>query len=105
MLGPKQHTQLRLALDGTALRDQALDALERTRGEYIAWAIVVAHNVIAEQGFVTADDIHEHCPPPADIDPRVIGAVLCPRNFFYVGTVTSRRAINHGRTIGVWRKK
>ena len=98
-------SQLALDLDGAALRDQALDLLERTRAAYIAEALEWAHGSVDGNGDVTADDIHEVYPVPAGIDPRVLGAVLNPRHFKLLGYQQSRRRVNHARRIAVWGKK
>ena len=96
--------QLPLALDGPALRDEALALLERTRADYIKKARYEAWRVLLFNGEVSADDLHERCPVPAGIDPRVMGAVFRGR-FRILRYQPSRRAINHARIIPVWGKK
>lgn len=58
-------------------KEEALEALEIARIEYLAHARVIAVKLAKEQGgLVTAYDVREVCPPPEDIDHRVMGAVL-----------------------------
>lgn len=57
-----------------------------------------------DTGIVTSDDVWDICPPPDGVDARVMGALWRPRDrWVKVGYVTSRRAINHKRTIAQWR--
>lgn len=98
-------SQLALDLDGPALRDQALDLLERTRAEWIEKARYEAWRVILFNGEVSADDIHKACPVPEGMDHRVMGAVFRGGHFRVLRYQPSRRAINHARIIPVWGAK
>ncbi len=53
---------------------------------------------------ITSDDVHEVCPVPPGVDPRIMGAVFHPRSEWQrVGTQPSRRRdANHGRWISRW---
>ena len=92
-------------LSGQALRDQALARLEQARRAWIGRARFAAFFLVGQRGEVSADDIHEHCPVPADMDPRVMGAVFGRGNFRVLRYQPSRRAINHARFIPVWGAK
>ena len=93
-----------LALDlGRQGRDAALDLLEETRAEWLERARGIACDVAHRKGYVTADDIHEFCPPPSEFDPRVIGAVFQPRMFVKVGMTQTGRPEAHARPIALFR--
>jgi hypothetical protein len=53
-----------------------LDLYKHEREEYRRSAAETAVRIAKEKGFVSADDIHEHCPPPASLDGRIIGTIL-----------------------------
>ena len=95
--------QLPLALDGPALRDQALARLEHRRHQWLVAARVVRDAFLRVRDEVSADDIHRLCPIPADIDPRVMGALF--RDLERVRYQPSRRPERHACPISVWRKK
>jgi hypothetical protein len=53
---------------------------------------------------ITSDDVHQACPVPNGVDPRIMGAVFHPRSdWLRTGTKQSRRRENHGRWISIWR--
>ena len=86
-----------------ALRDEALDSLEARRAEYVMEARFWAAQLVALHGYVTVDDIRHLCPPPAGVDPRVMGAIL-RRPMFQAGEwVNSERRESHGRPVRVFR--
>jgi hypothetical protein len=60
---------------------------------------------LAGNAGITADDIHDVCPVPKGIDPRVLGGVFKPKELWeLVGYQKSRRSKqNHGRPISIWR--
>ncbi len=64
-------------LDIFQTKEDALQALEIARKEYLVKARAIAIKLAKDQdGLVTAHDVREVCPPPTDIDRRVMGAVL-----------------------------
>lgn len=89
--------------EAAARRDEALDALERARATWIDEARATAIRLAQARGEVTIDDVREACPPPAGVDPRVMGAVMRPPLFEACGFVLSSRAECHRRPIRVFR--
>jgi hypothetical protein len=81
----------------------AAPAFENHRMEWLAKARAVARRIAREKGTVTIDEVREICPPPADADPRVMGAVMQSRDFEMIRLVESRRKACHGRYIGLFR--
>ena len=86
-------------------RDEALDCLAKTRAAYVREALAWAHTLIVWERYVTADTLRAHCPVPEGIDPRVVGAILNPRNFRSLGRTKTKRAGSHDRPIEMWGEK
>ena len=89
----------------TSSREDALDLLEKVRREYVAEARAAAIRLYqTTQQPITVDDIRAVCPPPEDVDGRVMGAVLRPPSWVKTGYVTSSRRMCHNRPISqfVW---
>jgi hypothetical protein len=60
-----------------ATRDAALKLLEDKRADYLARARRAAEKLYGEHFQpISVEDVRRVCPPPPDIDPRVMGAVL-----------------------------
>jgi hypothetical protein len=85
------------------LQKSAAPAFENPRLEWLANARAAARRIAREKGTVTIDEVRECCPPPADADPRVMGAVMQPREFVLIKFVESRRKACHGRPIGLFK--
>lgn len=85
------------------LQDHDAPRFETGKMEWLARARAVARRIAREKGTVTIDEVREYCPPPAGVDPRVMGAVMQPREFEMVKLVESRRKACHGRHIGLFR--
>lgn len=82
----------------TNARDEALALFEMYRAEFLARARNAALRLYRRVGRpITIDDVRAECPPPGDIDPRVMGAVFSGWNA--VGFTNSRRRTCHGRPI------
>ncbi len=56
-----------------------LPLFEVSRADWLSDARQAARKIAARRGEVTIDDVRELCPPPAGVDPRVMGAVLRTR--------------------------
>ena len=82
-----------------------LDQLEAYRQPYIKEARAAALKLLREREYITIEDVRDVCPPPADIDPRVMGAVFKGEDFESVGWVASKRPIAHKRPIQRFRLK
>lgn len=80
-------------------KDEALDALEQARAEYIAEARSVAASICEIGASITVNDVRRLCPPPGGIDPRVMGAVLRKPQWASLGYVGSKRKTCHGRPV------
>ena len=84
----------------TDSRESALALLERTRKDYLAKARSVAAQIAyTTQQPVCVDDVRALCPPPPEIDPRVMGAIFNRSDWEAVEFVNSHRATCHKRPI------
>ena len=63
----------------------------------------VARDMARRRGSVTIDEVREHCPPPDDVDPRIMGRVFMKSEFELIDHIESRRKVCHGRPIGIFR--
>lgn len=82
-----------------------LPVFEESQAAWIERARAVALEIARTRGWVTSDDLHFRCPPPASVDKRVMGAVFAPRETGLVkdGYVNSARKACHGRPIPRWK--
>lgn len=77
-----------------------LELLEEHRPDYLALARAAARKLLETRPSITVNDVREVCPPPADIDPRVLGAVFRTSEFEATGEfVLSNRNTCHRRPI------
>ena len=95
--------------EGIELREEALDLLEQKRHEWIKQARAFAFNLLSRRGInnpdpvITSDDLWALCPPPSDINPKVMGAVFRKSSGFKpLGYVPSKRKQCHARPIREW---
>ena len=74
-----------------------LSLLETHRPDYLTLARDAARELLAERPSITINDVREVCPPPADIDGRVMGAVFRHKDFEATGEFvrSSRGECNH----------
>lgn len=91
--------------EGRTMRDEALDRLAKRRAVWCYHAQSRARIIIRQHGYVTADILRHEYPVPADIDARVLGAVLNPRNFRPLGPTQTKRPGSHYRPIQMWGEK
>lgn len=90
--------------DRTGTRESALKLLEETRQNYLIDARTAAERIAADgDGTCTVDQVREVCPPPADIDGRVMGAVFNTRDWEHHGYERSSRGVCHKRPISRFR--
>ncbi len=80
-------------------QEAAHEAFERHRGGWLKEARLAGQSICWEAGSATVDDVRERCPPPDDVDSRIMGTVFKHRAFRPLKTVTSKRAICHHRPI------
>ena len=77
-----------------------LDLLETHRPDYLTAARDAARKLLETRASITINDVRDICPPPSDIDPRVMGAVFRHRDFEATGEfVLSSRNTCHRRPI------
>lgn len=88
-----------------ATKDDALDALEVARADYLSKARLAILEATTVGQIITIDDVRALCPPPDCIDPRVMGGVLRDRKTWEpVGYTNSRRRTCHKRPIGRFKR-
>ena len=81
-----------------------LPLFEAHRADWLSEARAVAVSLAARNGTVTIDDVRDHCPPPDDVDPRVMGAVFRTRDFEATGRhIKSGRRTCHNRPVAVFK--
>lgn len=82
-----------------------LPLFEEHRADWLERARSSAIELAAANEKVTIDDVRDVCPPPEDVDPRVMGAVFRGKHWECVGYQKSRRKSCHNRPVGVFRLK
>jgi hypothetical protein len=80
-----------------------LPVFEANRAAWLAEARQWARKIAKQRGEVTIDDVREFYPPPAGVDPRVMGAIMRAPEFEAVGYRKSTRATCHNRPIAIFR--
>lgn len=82
-------------------KESALRVLEATRKEYLEEARMAARKIAlsSESKTCTVDEVREVCPPPKDIDGRVMGAIFNSKDWEMVGFERSKRKTCHKRPI------
>src|SRR5262249_32371145 len=74
----------------------------KTHPDLIAKLRATAEALAANGVEITSDDIHEVCPIPAGIDPRVMGAAFYPQDkWVRCGWQASRRKESHHRPVRI----
>lgn len=55
---------------------------------------------------ITADDVHDVCPIPPGVDPRIMGSAFQKQDGWQkAGWMQSRRKSNHGRPVRIWKRR
>lgn len=73
---------------------------EETKPGYLWMARDAARKLLETHEAITINQVREVCPPPSDLDPRVMGAVFRHRDFEATGEfVLSSRELCHRRPI------
>ena len=82
---------------------RVLPLFERNRGDWLTMAREAAVRLarIRSAG-ITINDVRAACPPPDDVDPRVMGGVFTRKQWRKVGYVNSERRECHGRPLAVF---
>lgn len=93
-----------------ASKDEALDAMEEARGQWLAFARHAARVCVTDKinagkpPEVTINDVRDRAPPlPTGVDPRVYGAVLRGPEWELVRYVPSARTRSHKRPVALYR--
>lgn len=86
-------------------KDEALNALEVVRAEWLAKARSIARGLARGGRTVTVDDVRAVMEPPAGADPRVMGALFRGDEWEPAGWVQSNRCTCHRRPIREFRLK
>jgi hypothetical protein len=88
----------------TSSKQQAMNLLEEARREYLEEARVVAKQIAMEgNGTCTVDQVRDVCPPPKEMDGRVMGAVFNSSDWEHAGYERSNRTTCHKRPISRFR--
>ena len=82
---------------------QVLPLFEANRAQWLDAARATALELGRRQANVTIDDVRAKCPPPANVDPRVMGAVFQMKIWEKIGYRQSDRRECHGRVNAVFR--
>jgi len=91
-----------------AFHQTILPLFNQPRAEWLEDARVKAYVIAVERGLkgqlprLTTDDIHNACPIPDGIDPRVMGAVFASKDWLKVGYTQSKRKVCHNRPIAIF---
>lgn len=76
----------------------------KAHGDWIESARAAARKLASERGEISSDDIWDIAPPPAGVDPRVLGAIFSDKTLWERTRYTkSSRKVNHGRVIACWK--
>jgi hypothetical protein len=95
-------------LQGSLLRDLALERLEDAHAAWMEGAVLVIARVAHDQARLTSDDVWQAMPPTLHVtDPRALGAAMrrAERDGTIRPTATwalSTRAVCHRRPLRVW---
>jgi hypothetical protein len=91
--------------EGVRLREDAIDRVEESNADWVAWMRGVARRLATENGSVCADDLHDvaHEADWHPREPRAYGAVFrSGGQWAQVGVIRSRRPVCHRRPIPIW---
>lgn len=79
---------------------KVLPLFEEHRAPWIERARIAAERIAQGGKIITIDMVRAECPPPSDVDPRVMGAVFRPLGkWLKVGYVQGFRTASHGRPV------
>ncbi|MBP0492200.1 hypothetical protein [Roseomonas indoligenes] len=87
----------------TLFEDTVLPHFEAHRAEWLAQARAHARLLGLGGRTVTINDVRAKCPPPEDVDPRVMGAVFQAKDWELLRHERSSRKTCHSRPVGVFR--
>jgi hypothetical protein len=86
----------------TASKDEALDLFATKFPSFLDQARSIAQSISVSRGSVTADDLWERCPPPANANVKIMGAVFKGPGWKVIGFEPSQRKEARARIIRRW---
>ena len=89
----------------TLFEQSVLPLYEATRTEWLEQARSAAYTIGCNGVTVTINDVRRVCPPPVEVDPRVMGAVFLRKLWRKVGYSNSSRSESHGRPVAIFELK
>ena len=89
--------------DALKRRDLALDGLEDKYPDFLARARHVAVVIAEKEGEVTADDVRELLPIPANVHHNAMGSVFRESRWKRIGWRKSSQPQRHANRVGIWR--
>ena len=96
-----RHEQMNI----TIFEQSILPLYESSRSDWLEQARSVAWTIGKNGGTVTINDVRRVCPPPVEVDPRVMGAVFLRKLWRKVGYSNSSRSESHGRPVALFELK
>lgn len=82
---------------------QVLPLFEVHRADWLQTARQIALELGRNGVSVTIDMVRAKIPPPAGVDPRVMGAVFTRKDWINCGYTKGHRATSHGRPVAVFK--
>ena len=87
----------------TMTKDQAMQAFEQHRAEWLASARAEAIRIYKnKQAPISIDEVRMACPPPEGADPRVMGGVFNLKQWRKTGYRNSWRRACHNRPVALF---
>jgi hypothetical protein len=90
-------------MSAATFEQSILPLFEEHRAAWLEEARSAAYKIGCTGGTVTINDVRRVCPPPVDVDPRVMGGVFLRSTWRKVGYLSSSRA--HGRPVVIFQLK
>lgn len=86
-------------------KQEAMDAFEVHRAEWLAQARTIALQLGKSGAPITVNDVRKVAPPlPDSVDGRVYGAIFNTPDWECIGYVKSTRRVSHGRPVAQFRR-
>ena len=82
---------------------EVLPRQEAAHGRWIDKARSVAERLGQSGKGITIDMVRAECPPPIDVDPRVMGSVFQRKVWENCGYIGGYRQASHGRPVAVFK--
>lgn len=89
----------------TQFEQEVLPKFEATRKDWLSKARAVAWRLGQGGKEVTVDMVRAECPPPGNVDPRVMGAVFTRADWENCGYVKGFRRTSHARPVAMFKRK